>query len=894
MPRIIEPLPIDNYPIDRIPLTENGLVGINESTMQQLNLLGIACNLLIGYGKYQELNEITCNSAFLEPIVSDWKGSLFFLANTGYSPIIFSFDDSVSKLMLDQPDIAITELDKAILGCIHMFYVGASLIERNQNDADPNALLYSFISILHSVQNYELKTKKTIRICESLNESYVFNALADIMPSENDSDLVSVSDDELELLHSAIEYRKTLATQILETRRSEKEFSNDPQNNLFWEKYLSFVEYLVNEQQRVFDLIHDDCSPRIKQREFETYTNRIINQEFPDDELEVSFSELTKKINERYLYANDYFWVKTANGGIHKMLMPAEIVLKLAFSYNHVLIAYHAFLIDPSANNLSSLTFILNGFIRRNLDENTDVFGDLNSAEDLIVSISDLIFDFYEEHSSVVDSLRFDRIQLEETLSGLDFHEDILNQLFIKELRMINENTVAFDNLTNEKKNDLIESAISHFIDLSDERLKDEYIDKVRKYLPHSFDNEHVMYEEEIATRLIVCINAIYILRKTIEIMIDKRYIHNYMEDRIRHIGKKLTGLEIKLIQNTYVVIDYRCYDDINMEEYRKLKGIDASDIVSMNMESTYLELFKLVRQKIQEIHNQIENLDMYKASQFKGELRKELLKYPKCEMKDDLVDLIDQECSFICNSLIKTASADVEFSNKKKELMIIIGHDSNKLPTETIDALTTAELLYSQYATPKYSSVGFDYSCISALYYQAVEAMYNKLLWRNYAKMLNQKTSSNGIPFVDLFKDRKLKTYTECQGYLPEKMTNVLNKSKTQVLLSLTMGSFEYILYNLTSQSKYSLPFFEQHFYSVFGYSSVKNGPELLSFKSKIDELYLRIKNATPNRNAASHGENIIDLTTCQSDKEAVLSNAKNIRNNIIGLIQFYLSMYR
>ena len=32
------------------------------------------------------------------------------------------------------------------------------------------------------------------------------------------------------------------------------------------------------------------------------------------------------------------------------------------------------------------------------------------------------------------------------------------------------------------------------------------------------------------------------------------------------------------------------------------------------------------------------------------------------------------------------------------------------------------------------YAEKGFDYSCISALYYQAFEEAYNKLIWNEYA----------------------------------------------------------------------------------------------------------------------------------------------------------------
>ena len=46
--------------------------------------------------------------------------------------------------------------------------------------------------------------------------------------------------------------------------------------------------------------------------------------------------------------------------------------------------------------------------------------------------------------------------------------------------------------------------------------------------------------------------------------------------------------------------------------------------------------------------------------------------------------------------------------------------------------------MLYNRYANDDFASNGFDYSCISALYYQAFEDAYNALIWGDYSKYLN------------------------------------------------------------------------------------------------------------------------------------------------------------
>ena len=50
------------------------------------------------------------------------------------------------------------------------------------------------------------------------------------------------------------------------------------------------------------------------------------------------------------------------------------------------------------------------------------------------------------------------------------------------------------------------------------------------------------------------------------------------------------------------------------------------------------------------------------------------------------------------------------------------IGKDIGILPEKSLNTLVTAEILYQRYANEEYAKRGFDYSSVSALFYQSVE----------------------------------------------------------------------------------------------------------------------------------------------------------------------------
>ena len=79
------------------------------------------------------------------------------------------------------------------------------------------------------------------------------------------------------------------------------------------------------------------------------------------------------------------------------------------------------------------------------------------------------------------------------------------------------------------------------------------------------------------------------------------------------------------------------------------------------------------------------------------------------------------------------------------------------------------------------------------------------------------------------------------------------------------------------------------------FGYdNNSKNTNDYQVYQNNINELYKQIELAIPKRNAASHGVNAISLEECKTDKRIVLSDLESIRNNALGLVMLFLSLFK
>lgn len=888
--RIIQP--IYHYPIDDYPIEINEFIKPNENGLNEIEGKKICFLLTLGLVAFNSKTTQVMNFA-VHP--EEFTYELYLLANTGYGSHHFIPNDDVIEKIINTPDIAITDLDRALLGNILMYYFSTVYSAYDNSEKNNKEILSSFVYFFHNAQRYEQRTQRTINIDPKMNAKFIYKVLTDPSFSKVDAKTKKISDEDVRCLSRVLSYRDELIDLVAYSRRKEKEYAMNERNKSDWELFISCINYRSSEEKRVVELIDSDISVIQKIHEFSKYFEEIdiIPPIFNSD---ISLSELLSRIEDRRLMAPNYMWIKSGNNVV-RLDNTTISALSSPYSFNCVLIAYHAFLLKMSPENISRLTFSLNVFIRKNLGQkliSREDFGNLNSLEDCLISTSKLINEFHSTYKDVIESIHYEKIQKDETLSGFSFYDDIWQRVYSNEKKMTIENLKAYNSMDPETE----EGFVYRYAELlADNASADEYknIEKdIKKRLPYEMcDDETELLKREIGNRLIVSINAIYILAKTMERLLLRDFIREEYRAEVLNECKILSKLERRLVQKTYINLDDNLFDDIDMVEYRERKAIDASKVELKNKERAEITLFDAARRNIRILHEEIQNINYEKALEIKSQLREETKDLPDSQLKDFIIELIDQECQDLCNSLIESKSCDADFETIKKQVSEYIGSSFDRLPARTINALTTAELLFSQYSIAENISDSFDYSGISALYYQAVESMYNELIWKDYAEDLYKKRCGDKY-FLVLYRDNLLPA--EQKIYLPvDGQFKYWDYEKKRVSDHLMMGSFIILLKTITSTTEHPLPGFRKHVDSVFGYkSNVDNADDYESYQKKIDEFYSLLEDAKPRRNAASHGASPINIEECKSDRTLVLSDVESVRKGILGIIKLFLSLYK
>lgn len=878
---------VDEYPIDSYPLTTDGAVRVNESGVKYLEDTG-----------FFEIEELLSFWQTLYNVYMDQFKTLlnsehtynpthyFFLVNTGFGLVnykISSEESELWELINNQPDIAITDLDKALLGHIYTLYSNVFYTEYYPEDKE---LLYCFIGFFHNAQNYQYRTRSTIDIKGKIDKNHLIKVLSDPNYEVKKHSSISITGEDCEKLEKAISYRKTLNQKVLESRILERKYAMDSMNDCYWKCFIHHYNHLHSEEIRVLDLVMADIPIKDKMKEFERYLSELYHNEkvFQSD---ISVEDLYYKIVERCNNAPNYCWFKGNDGAVFPLDEGIFSKVIMPYSFNTLIIAYHSFLLNSSENSIKHLKYFLNWYIKVNLGDFTqdDYRGDIGSLDECLLSLSHVLFEYYDSHKTAIDSIQYEKIQTEEQLSGFDYEKDISIVAVKKHIQSIRDNK---DSITHylEENEDEFDRLIFDYANLSsDDRLSDIY-QLINPIMPCDYNAMTDLFEKEKGNRLIIVVNAIYILANTIEKLLNMGLLEN--PEEFKPITKKLYQLERYLVKTTYVAPDINCYEKVDMEEYRLLRGIDAKEVVIHNKERTEYELLRIAKRAIK---CDLSTISIQEANEIKKQYREEILSFPDCVMKELLIELIDQENNKLCTALVSDNLETDDFDLCKTRVCDYLGVGVRRLPDDAVNALVTAELLFEKYANDTYNQKHFDYSCISSLYYQSVETIYNRMIWKKYATELNRK-KYNGKTFAWLYSKNELPE--ALKGYLPAKSVSYYYDKKTSKIVEhLTLGSFLYIIYNVTSNPSSRLIHFEEHFNSVFGHETESVlSEDYKEYKKRVDELYLRIKDSVPKRNAASHGETVISLEDCITDKHMVLSDIESIRKESLGIIQLFLSI--
>ena len=329
-------------------------------------------------------------------------------------------------------------------------------------------------------------------------------------------------------------------------------------------------------------------------------------------------------------------------------------------------------------------------------------------------------------------------------------------------------------------------------------------------------------------------------------------------------------------------------------------KVTNATSFISLALECINRNLDQEVntpdKSSIEDFASNIETQDTNGILQIKAKIKKEISRYPDCDDKLLYAEWLDSISDRISTALISICKkAEDNYLEIKNRITSSLGEKCSILPSSSIDSLTTAEMLFQRYAKEEYAYKGFDYSCISALYYQAFEDAYNELIWAKYASYLNSLTVS-GSNYTNILKRHKNSkvariTETDARGYLfdddlRQRNYYVLYHSGTASVNTRCMyKSFAIIMEQLKNPT--DLNGFCEFIAQLCGFTGRTDMFSDTAFMQKCHDFTDEISKSADNRNNASHGGSFISLGQCTNDKKTILNNLESIRCESVGLIQ-------
>lgn len=224
-------------------------------------------------------------------------------------------------------------------------------------------------------------------------------------------------------------------------------------------------------------------------------------------------------------------------------------------------------------------------------------------------------------------------------------------------------------------------------------------------------------------------------------------------------------------------------------------------------------------------------------------------------------------------------------------------------LPEKVIHTLATAELLYGRFAQNEFSSQDFDYSSISALYYQAFENAYNELIWGEYANYLNNTLRIGGISYTSILtgqhRYRNAGIFASSDrgfGFLPQRESDWLHYSHfdntTGVTTVDTTVMYKPFAIFIGANKAPELPGFYNWLATKIGFPDRNSMDTNIVFSGLLDQFRRDMSTAVDSRNNASHGGNEITMAQCSKDRDTVLSDLRRIRTTHLGLVQQLISM--
>ena len=777
-----------------------------------------------------------------------------------------------------------TPLDKALWFGAYAYQMESML--GSNHEYDPKSMMFTWIKLLDMAQALELKTQLTIDVSKVSYSTNLVKLLQDgFLKAEGKGIIRKLSNHEYAELKRVYRERDSLLSEIAEERKQAIKIADITQSE--WEIFLNFINDISEKEHSVIRHINESLSAKDKLRTIYQYNyaiSRIEKGKYDLDGKEINLLKVFDAVNDRIQNASTYA-AAYIEGDEPFRLHPALFVLAMEpMTFNYLFMIFHQFRLDPNKDNAKKFVSLALASVKKNLGGETKNWV---SLDDMIQDFYNTVSEYMTANKDYIDKLSFDAllpdaVAVAGTVADSSQSLDLQNDAVIAKMKAI-KNSKAY------------EEEIERIVEGNIRRMGlNEVMNQVK-----TAESEYTQVEHEsVARQLIYSLNIIYLFCDALRIMLSSKRgnIKIKHAEVIRGYRSELLKLDDKLVHKVYAHLGDQ---EMGMLEYREKTGVISTTLSEQEAEEEHYRnsvFADVLKGAIDSLVVGIEDQNSDQIMKTKARIREEILRFPDCDDKEYYATWLDSVSNRISAALINNCKKQGEnFLAIKENIKSALGEASAKLPSSTLDSLTTAEMLYGQYASEDFAEKGFDFSCISALYYQSFEDAYNDLIWHDYATMLNSLVI-NGQKFTDILDAKRNSRITDRdeQGYLENYNAkqrgyyiNYRNAANPQTSVSLRCmyKSFGILMENVR------YPSYLNHFCDYFAQKTGYSGRQAMfndtAFMNRCQDFTNAVLNSADNRNNASHGGTFISVTQCTDDKKTVLNDLEAVRINSIGLIQ-------
>lgn len=810
------------------------------------------------------------------------------LINTGYYVDDFN---ATGKLFLEACKLcpAVTSIDKVLWYGIWMYYFSNEIVPDDAHQSEHLDMMFALIYLLKVVQKKEIQYNRAVNIKSISTKTNILKLIEADWDKVDKKYFSKLTDYGTKKLREVYESTIRLSKRVAEDYATQKEIADRTEKE--WHLFLDILNDLSGKEKEVIFQINRAGSPKDKSRIISGYQSvlrSIERDKYMINGEEVSLLPLFDVVNERITKAPVYCTVKT-DGNRRFQLHPAAFMLAMdPKTFNYLFITFHGFRLSPGKDTAKKFAALALSTIKKNLGEQAI---EHVSLEEMIEDFYKTVTDFVKKNSNAIERLSFESLRKDSAVVAAELSSSVDTEGIAEDLAK---------RIKEVEKSEEYEKEIEQIISGGGRMLTANEVANMAQSEEERGDR---IEQEILASRIVVSLNIIYMFCDALRIMITNRHANIKIKNRevAEQYRRELLLIDDKLVHRVYANLDEQ---EMGMLEYRERNGIIPTSLSEQETEEENYRnsvFGEVLKNAISSFVESVDKKDAEEVLRTKALIREEILRYPECDEKERYTDWLDKISQKISDVLVTRCQKEDDYQKIKDGIMSSLGEKASILPDSTVDSLTTAEMLYARYASEKYAKKGFDFSCISALYYQAFEEAYNLLIWRGYADELNA-LEVNGQKYTDILETCKGHAINPhaARGYLdsaPKQRNYYIDyrntsRPETKVSTRCMYKSFAVLLQNIKPST--SLVHFCDYIAKITGFSSSNDMFNDPDFMRNCNAFITAVDASADSRNNASHGGTFISVDQCKSDKKTVLSELEAVRSDSLGLIQQLIFLLR